>query len=265
MPKKVLEIQKKEMVEDFVNGFSIEELSKKFNCTKVTITRHLKKGVNKETYKNLLKKTHKITTKSHLEKNLISEDYSNIEISDEDKPLEFLEASSFTEIVPLNLDIDNEPQKDLSSISITEVDLPKIVYLIVDNKIELQTKLLKNYPDWQFLSQNELNRSTIEIFFDIKQKYEEWNFWVIFISGFTPIPFKVFTVSAGAFNINFTLFLIASLVARSARFLIIGSLIWKFGKPIRSFIDKYFNILAFLFSFLLINFKNITHLQIFQL
>ena len=34
-----------------------------------------------------------------------------------------------------------------------------------------------------------------EIFFDIKQKYEEWNFWVIFVSGFTPIPFKVFTVS----------------------------------------------------------------------
>ena len=90
-----------------------------------------------------------------------------------------------------------------------------------------------------------------EIFFDIKQKYEEWNFWVIFVSGFTPIPFKVFTVSAGAFNINFNLFLIASLIARSARFLIIGGLIWRFGEPIRSFIDKYFNILAFLFSFLL--------------
>ena len=91
-----------------------------------------------------------------------------------------------------------------------------------------------------------------EIFFDIKQKYEEWNFWVIFVSGFTPIPFKVFTVSAGAFNINFNLFLIASLVARSARFLIIGGLIWRFGEPIRSFIDKYFNVLAFLFSFLLL-------------
>ena len=91
-----------------------------------------------------------------------------------------------------------------------------------------------------------------EIFFDIKQKYEEWNFWVIFVSGFTPIPFKVFTVSAGAFNIDFNLFLIASLIARSARFLIIGGLIWRFGDPIRSFIDKYFNILAFLFSFLLV-------------
>jgi len=91
-----------------------------------------------------------------------------------------------------------------------------------------------------------------EIFFEIKQKYEEWNFWVIFVSGFTPIPFKVFTVSAGAFNINFNLFLIASLIARSARFLIIGGLIWRFGEPIRSFIDKYFNVLAFLFSFLLL-------------
>ena len=91
-----------------------------------------------------------------------------------------------------------------------------------------------------------------EIFYEIKQKYEEWNFWVIFFSGFTPIPFKVFTVSAGAFNINFNLFIIASLIARSARFLIIGGLIWRFGEPIRSFIDKYFNILAFVFSFLLI-------------
>ena len=40
--------------------------------------------------------------------------------------------------------------------------------MIVDNKIELETKLLKEYPDWQFLSENELNRKTIEIFFDIK-------------------------------------------------------------------------------------------------
>ncbi len=91
-----------------------------------------------------------------------------------------------------------------------------------------------------------------EIFYEIKQKYEEWNFWVIFVSGFTPIPFKVFTISAGAFNINFNLFLLASLIARATRFIIIGALIWRFGEPIRSFIDKYFNILAFLFSFLLI-------------
>ena len=91
-----------------------------------------------------------------------------------------------------------------------------------------------------------------ELFYDIKLKYEEWNFWIVFVSGFTPIPFKVFTVSAGAFDINFNMFLIASLVSRTSRFLLLGALIWKFGEPIRYFIDRYFNILAILFSVLLI-------------
>ena len=91
-----------------------------------------------------------------------------------------------------------------------------------------------------------------EIFYDIKLKYEEWNFWIVFVSGFTPIPFKVFTVSAGAFDINFNMFLIASLVSRTLRFLLLGALIWKYGEPIRYFIDRYFNILAILFSAILI-------------
>ncbi len=91
-----------------------------------------------------------------------------------------------------------------------------------------------------------------ELFYDIKQKYDEWNFWIIFVSGFTPIPFKVFTVSAGAFNINFNLFLLASIISRSARFILIGGLIWRFGEPIKDFIDRYFNILAILFTVLLI-------------
>jgi len=91
-----------------------------------------------------------------------------------------------------------------------------------------------------------------ELFYDIKQKYDEWNFWIIFVSGFTPIPFKVFTISAGAFNINFNLFLLASIISRSARFILIGGLIWRFGEPIKDFIDRYFNILAILFTVLLI-------------
>jgi membrane protein YqaA with SNARE-associated domain len=93
---------------------------------------------------------------------------------------------------------------------------------------------------------------TTDIFYAIKAKYEMWNFWVIFTAGFTPIPFKVFTVSAGAFDINFILFLIASTLSRSARFLLISGLIWKYGEPIREFIDNYFNKLAILFTVLLI-------------
>lgn len=84
------------------------------------------------------------------------------------------------------------------------------------------------------------------------QKFEEWGFVIIFTAGFTPIPYKVFTISAGAFDISFGLFLIASAISRSARFFLVAGLIWKYGEPIKAFIDKYFNLLAIGFTVLLI-------------
>ena len=72
------------------------------------------------------------------------------------------------EIAPLDYQIENVIQKDLSSVPISEVDLPKTVFMVVDKKIELETKYLKDYPDWEFLSQDELNRGTIQIFEDLK-------------------------------------------------------------------------------------------------
>ncbi|KAA3663154.1 MAG: DedA family protein [Calditrichaeota bacterium] len=93
---------------------------------------------------------------------------------------------------------------------------------------------------------------TDALFLKIKSMYETWNFWIIFTAGFTPIPYKIFTVSAGAFSINFPMFIIASIVSRGARFFLVAGLLWKFGEPIKKFIDKYFNILAFAFTFLLI-------------
>jgi len=82
--------------------------------------------------------------------------------------------------------------------------------------------------------------------------YNRYNAWAVGIAGFTPIPYKIFTISAGAFKINFVIFLIASAVSRSARFFLVGWLIYKFGPGIRLFIDRYFNILAFVFVALLI-------------
>ena len=56
----------------------------------------------------------------------------------------------------------------MASVPISDVDLPDIVYMIVDKKVELTTKYLKDYPEWQFLSKDELSRKTIEIYFDLK-------------------------------------------------------------------------------------------------
>ncbi len=85
----------------------------------------------------------------------------------------------------------------------------------------------------------------------IQGLYRQYDAWAVAIAGFTPIPYKVFTITAGAFRINFLVFIAASFASRSARFFIIALLIRKFGEPIRLFIEKYFNILTLAFVALL--------------
>lgn len=86
----------------------------------------------------------------------------------------------------------------------------------------------------------------------IRELYQHYDAWAVGVAGFTPIPYKVFTILAGAFRINFPVFLFASLVSRSARFFLIGGLIYWFGPKVQSFIEQYFNILAIAFTVLLI-------------
>lgn len=91
-----------------------------------------------------------------------------------------------------------------------------------------------------------------EIMNAIKLKYNQWGFWGILFAAVTPIPYKVFTIASGVFKFDFLLFIVASVIGRGLRFFVVAGLIWKFGKPIREFIDKYFNLLTFIFCVLLI-------------
>ncbi|WP_337866480.1 YqaA family protein [Ignavibacterium sp.] len=93
---------------------------------------------------------------------------------------------------------------------------------------------------------------TEKLFFDVQKMYDQYDFWIVFTAGFTPIPYKVITISSGAFNIDLFMFIIASVISRGARFFLVAFLIWKFGPQIRNFIDKYFNWLAVAFTVLLI-------------
>ena len=101
---------------------------------------------------------------------------------------------------------------------------------------------------------------TEALFQKIQNQYNQYGFVIIFTAGFTPIPFKVFTISAGAFDISLPLFLIASTISRSARFFLVSFLIWKYGEKINYYIEQYFNLLTILFviilfgSYFLINF-----------
>jgi len=91
-----------------------------------------------------------------------------------------------------------------------------------------------------------------EAFEAIMGNFDKYGFWYVFTAGFTPIPYKVFTIASGVFKLNFPLFLLASALSRSLRFFAVAALFRKFGPEIKDFIEKYFNWLALLFVILLI-------------
>jgi membrane protein YqaA with SNARE-associated domain len=93
---------------------------------------------------------------------------------------------------------------------------------------------------------------TPEAFAAIQEYYMRYDFWAVFLAGLTPIPYKVFTLSAGVFSINFPIFVLASGVSRGLRFFVVAGLIYHYGSPIRRFIDRYFNLLTWVFGALLI-------------
>jgi hypothetical protein len=182
LTKRLSERQKKELVQNFKSGKSIDVLSKEFDCTKSTISRNLKKNLGDIKYKELIQKN-----KSSNEKNTSKKKYNNslldkktdiegfhkdfIDLKNSEKNrkgLDFVPLDSFIEIAPIEYEMDNTSRPELSSVPISEIEFPKVVYMIVDKKIELETKPLKDYAEWQFLSLDELNRKTIQIFDDPK-------------------------------------------------------------------------------------------------
>ena len=86
----------------------------------------------------------------------------------------------------------------------------------------------------------------------ITEWYIEWGWPLVFLAGFSPIPYKVFTIASGVLSMNLLPFILASAVSRSARFFLVAILIAKFGEPMKEKMDKHFNLLALLFAALLI-------------
>lgn len=85
----------------------------------------------------------------------------------------------------------------------------------------------------------------------VQHYFAQYDVWIVGTAGFTPIPYKLFTITAGFAHSNFFTFMVVSFVARSARFFLVAALIWKFGPQIKKFIDKYFNLLSIAFVVLL--------------
>lgn len=87
---------------------------------------------------------------------------------------------------------------------------------------------------------------------ELGQLFEDNLLVTLGTAGFTPIPFKVFTIAAGAFGVSFPAFVAISALSRGARFFLVAGLIRLFGESIRVFIEKYFNLLTIAFVVLLV-------------
>ena len=144
LPKKISDDQKIKILDSFMNGLDLKELSELYGFSISTITRQLKIKLGNENFKNIRESnktglsvsktsnTYSKKKKEYLSKIInFSENNNNLVKNDK------FESNDFFEIVPLNNEIDLENQKELSSIPLEEVDFPKMIYMIVDNKIEL--------------------------------------------------------------------------------------------------------------------------------
>ena len=183
MPKKVSEEQRRNIVDSFINGLNINDLSKLYGFTVTTINKQLRNELGSEKFKQIKDINHsKNISSNQTSLNLAKQNKKDltekIDYQENENNLTNsvnIDNENFFEIVPLTHDIDLDNQKDLSSIPLNEFNFPKIIYMIVDNKIELIVKLLKDYPEWEFLSEVELSRKTIKIFFDLKDAKKHCN------------------------------------------------------------------------------------------
>ena len=183
MYKKVSESQKKEILEAFTNGEKIKDLSKKFGFSSPTISRQLKSLLGEDEFHNMKNgnsrnKANKVNLKQENEvENYKVKDSFPIDKQEDNSTnnASFETNEEFYEISPLAENINLDDQKDITSKSIDNYSFPKLAFMIVDKKTELEVKILRDYVEWQFLPEVDLSRKTIKIYFDQKNAKQNCN------------------------------------------------------------------------------------------
>ncbi len=185
--KKLTEMQKREILEGFQTGQSLTSLAKKHGFTPSTITRTVKAFLTDVEYDQLKGKRGRTRLKTKDEKyilnipeesssssqpeEIISEDsHSQDENESTAKKEETFvlgeknHSENFVEIAPLNSEITWDKQREVTCIALKSSELPQVVYMLVDKKVELESKALKEFPDWSFLSEQDQERLAIPLF-----------------------------------------------------------------------------------------------------
>tara|TARA_Y100001933_G_C18997517_1_gene563102 strand:- start:268 stop:906 length:639 start_codon:yes stop_codon:yes gene_type:complete len=170
--KKVSDNEKKRILNLFLEGYELKKISSQFNFTIQTITRQLKNQIGEDEFRRIKRQKRKT-------EGLIFEDNAFFEKENQKLNNSFSMKKKvalkeeFFEIPPLEGEVNLEKQIEISSEPISKFEFPSPLYMIIDKKIELQIKYLKDYPEWQFLPTEDLCRQTIKIYVDLKLAKKE--------------------------------------------------------------------------------------------
>jgi len=178
LSKRVSEIQKKQISESFINGKEISEISEIYNFSKQTIIKQLRSILGEEQFNKLSDqrkaksrlKNDNFKLVQKISRNIKGElqNISQIKENNHNFFEKEMTNEEFFEIPPVTTNIDLDNQKDLTSKPLSEANFPEVLYMVVDKNIELEPKLLKDFPEWSFLSEDDLNKTTIQVFSDQK-------------------------------------------------------------------------------------------------
>ena len=150
-----------------MSGLGLNEISLKYSFSKITIVKQIKKIIGEEKFKKIkIKNTN--NKKFDVKKNEISKS-DEIIGNTKDNDFSYINNSVeqvFFEVPPLATEINTSKQKELTSEPLKDAIFPPVVYMIVDKKIELSPRLLKDYSEWSYMPEEDLERMTLEVFDD---------------------------------------------------------------------------------------------------
>ena len=160
MPRIISEENKKNMINDFKNGNTFDQLSNKYGLKEITIRKHLKKSLTEKVFNKL---------SSELKNRHIKIEENDYELNPKTKNPNLEEREDiFYEILPLSEEIDFNSRKDLTSKPLKDFDFPNNTFMIVNNNIELEIKYIKDFPEFSFLSEADQICKTIKLFSEKK-------------------------------------------------------------------------------------------------
>ena len=179
MPKRLSEFQKKDIVESFNDGLDIKQIAQTYDFSTQTIIKQIKNIIGEDQYKQIKVLNSKINKENNKSSKIQLKEFGQEKIDKSlkspeiDKTREIHNETSnsgaFFEVIPLTEGVEFNNQKDIASIPISDIELPEVVYILVDKKTELQPKMLKDLPCWGFMPKEDLERMTLEIYSDQKK------------------------------------------------------------------------------------------------